>query len=211
MSSRKRNLILLSPLLVIACGHLFARVCVRFLGAWTWLPLMLVYWALLLGCVLGAREWPLLVAAYKRPSGRPWWLAGLAVGLLPLPLLLLHGRLLRDPLLTCLWLLVAVINPFFEESYWRGLLGEATGSWPAWAACLYSSLLFTASHPLMWGVFSVDNRNWQAWASLLVMGLVWSAAYRNRRSLRAVTASHALVDLCNLSVFAFLNLYLPRG
>lgn len=46
-------------------------------------------------------------------------------------------------------------------------------------------------------------------AALLIMGIVWSATYRQTRSLRANTLSHMLVDLGNMSVWVFLNLYIP--
>jgi uncharacterized protein len=137
--------------------------------------------------------------------------AGVAVGLLPLPILLRFHHLLRlSPGLTACWLLVALGNPFFEEGYWRGLLGEATRTWPAWLACGYASLLFMASHPLLWGLFCTDRRPDTA-VSLSIMGVLWSALYRRRRSLQALVFSHLLVDLGNLSVFAFLNMISAAG
>ena len=73
-------------------------------------------------------------------------------------------------LLIVLWLLFALINPFFEEFYWRGLLLDYTNKWNKWISIIYSTILFVASHPLMWGVFSIANRNYQTIISLTIMG-----------------------------------------
>src|SRR5690606_19379190 len=49
------------------------------------------------------------------------------------------------------WLLFAMINPWLEEGYWRGLMLDATRHWPRWASNLYSTSLFTLNHPLLGG------------------------------------------------------------
>ena len=131
---------------------------------------------------------------------------GIVIGLLSCANLLLNYGLLHDTRLVVLWLLVAIINPFFEEGYWRGLLGQVTDHWPAWLACAYPTFFFTIGHPLQWGVFSLACRRWEMIIALFIMGMVWSATYRCTRSLRAATFSHMLVDLGNMSVWAFLNL-----
>ena len=83
---------------------------------------------------------------------------GIVIGLLSCANLLLNYGLLHDTRLMVLWLLVAIINPFFEEGYWRGLLGQVTDHWPAWLACAYPTFFFTIGHPLQWGVFSLACR-----------------------------------------------------
>lgn len=154
---------------------------------------------------------PRKLSAWFRPSRGPrlWTVLALAAGLIPLPILLLNLHLLTDPVLVAAWLLFAFINPWFEEAYWRGLLLDATRSWPKWAAVAYSTVLFAASHPIMWGVFSIANRDWMTSVSLLVMGTVWSVAYLRTETLRWTVLSHFLVDIGNLSVFVFLNVYIP--
>jgi membrane protease YdiL (CAAX protease family) len=105
----------------------------------------------------------------------------------------------------------AAVNPFFEEAYWRGALLDAGRRWPFWLIALYSTVLFVASHPLMWGVFSAGNRSIVLFATLFVMGIAWAYLRRATRSLRFSVLSHVLVDVGNLSVFVFLNLYVPPG
>jgi hypothetical protein len=60
-ASWRRSLTLVSPLLVIAFGHLVARLAVPNLGAWAWVPVSFTYWALM-GLFIG-------LSAGLRPSG----------------------------------------------------------------------------------------------------------------------------------------------
>ncbi|MGG2094986.1 CPBP family intramembrane glutamic endopeptidase [Bacillus sp. S13(2024)] len=115
------------------------------------------------------------------------------------------------PGLSILVILFAAINPWFEEGYWRGLLLDAGENPPIWMRILYSSALFAFSHPLIWGVFSIGNRSYQLLFTLFVMGIVWSFIRYKMKSLRWSVYSHILVDLGNLSVFVFLNVYIPPG
>lgn len=108
-------------------------------------------------------------------------------------------------------LLFALINPWLEEMYWRGALLEAESGWPVWLNVLYSTLLFVMSHPLMWGVFSIGNRSPHLYLSLFLMEVVWAAIRYRTKSLRWPIYSHILVDIGNLSVFVFLNIYIPPG
>ena len=209
MPPKNRKFVLVSPLLVIAVGHFAARLFFHFFNVWAWVPLQLVYWSAMAFLIYRAGGFAPVVAAYSRTSGWQWWLLGVGIGLIPLPVLLLHLNLLHMTFLAVCWVLIALVNPFLEESFWRCLLGEATAAWPLWLACLYSSAFFTLAHPLLWGVFSIGNRNWQVYLSLMVMGLAWSVTYRRTRSLRVPTFSHMLVDFGNMTVWVFLNLYVP--
>ncbi len=151
----------------------------------------------------------LLTTPFAKPlRGALWPILCCVVGLIPLPILLMNLHLLRSPGVTALWLLFALINPFFEEIYWRGYLLFAL-PFPKWLAVAYSTALFIASHPLMWGVFSIANRSLMTWASLALMGVVWSLTRLRTDNLRWCVLSHFAVDICNLSVFVFLNLYVP--
>lgn len=207
LSTSHRRLLLFSPLLVILLGHLTIRIAWLWLGLWAWAPLALVYWGAQ-GYFMfrygDGRKW---LAPSK--NGLGWKIGNVVVGLIPLAILLLNYRLLDHPVILITWLLFALINPWFEEGYWRGFLGDLTAEWPGWLSALYTTLLFTLSHPLMWGVTSIASRNWQALLSLVVMGFVWSYTYRKTGSLRWVIFSHLLVDLGNLAVPTFLNLYIP--
>ncbi|RXJ01631.1 CPBP family intramembrane metalloprotease [Anaerobacillus alkaliphilus] len=92
-----------------------------------------------------------------------------------------------------------------------GLLLDAGGNLPRWLNITYSTVFFVLSHPLMWGVFSIANKSTHMYISLFLMGVVWSLIRYKTRSLRWSLYSHMLVDVGNLSVFMFLNLYIPPG
>lgn len=202
-------LLIASPLFIIAAGHIVAWIAASRLGPWAWLPLQLFYW-----CSLASLCWisgwlPKLLYAYRRRSSWGWWAASIAVGLIPLPILLRSLPLLRMRSLVVYWLVIALINPVLEETFWRGVLGTATNNWPLGLSLAYTSLLFASAHPLLWGVFSMGNRSWETFAALLVMGAIWHLTFRRTGSLQAITLSHCLVDIGNMTVWVFLNLYVP--
>lgn len=209
-SRLRQRVILLSPFGVIAIGHLTARIAGIIWGAWAWIPLALVLWglfALLIGWVGGKES---IGFWLRRPQGSWGWSAlAVIVGLIPLPLFLMNWHLLSPISVWLPWLVFALINPWLEEGYWRGLLLDATSEWPGWLSVLYSSLLFATNHPLSWGVHSIANRHPVTFISTFIMGVVWSIVYRKTNSLRFAVLGHILVDLFNLTVPVFLNLYVP--
>ncbi len=212
---RSPLLVALSPLAVVLLGHLVARAAAAVDPRRAWIPVALVYWGAAAAITLAVTT-PAQRRSWFAPAGsRPRWVVPVAVALGVVPvvgILLLHLDLVAaHPALVAPWLVFAVVNPVVEEAYWRGTVADATARWPVWAAALWSTGLFVASHPLMWGVFSVGNRSPMLYASLTLMGLAWFAMRRATGSLRWPVASHALVDVGNLSVFVFVNVYVPPG
>jgi CAAX protease family protein len=211
-SKSRQWLILLSPLAVIAVGHLTTRLAGAALGVWTWAPLALVLWSLfaLLIAWGGGRE---AVRRWAGPARGSWGWSALAIGvaLIPLPLLLLNWKLFDSPGLVLAWIMFALINAPLEEGYWRGVLLDNAPGWPGWLSVLYSSFFFALNHPLTFGVYSEANRHPATAISTFIMGLVWAIVYRKTGSLRWAVVAHVLVDLFNLSVLAFLNIYIPRS
>jgi membrane protease YdiL (CAAX protease family) len=202
-----KRLILFSPLIIIGLGHLTARVAGHWLGAWAWLPLTIVFWTTLalFIAVGGGRE--TVRSWLGKPRGSwGWLLLAIVVGFIPFMVFLQNWRLLAPVWIWLPWLLFALINPWLEEGYWRGLLLDAAAEWKPWLSVLYTSAVYAASHPLMWGVNSFANREWVTFASTFVMGVCWAIIYRRTGSLRYAVFSHVLVDLFNLSVAIFLNL-----
>lgn len=210
---RDRLLVALSPLAVILLGHLVARGATAVDPSLAWVAVAVAYWGATGAIVLASTTRAQRRAWLSPAARRPWWVvpAALLLGAVPiagilamqLPLVAAHAALIVP------WLLFAAINPVFEEAYWRGALHDATEHWPAWGAVLWSTALFVASHPLMWGVFSEGNRSPMLFGTLALMGLAWSWMRRVTGSLRWPLVSHALVDIGNLSVFVFLNVYVP--
>ncbi|GEK81117.1 CPBP family intramembrane glutamic endopeptidase [Agrococcus baldri] len=206
-------LVALSPLAVILLGHLTARLAAAIEPQLAWVAVAIVYWGAMSAVVLlsttGAQRRAWLAPAVRRP----WWVipAALLLGAIPiggilamqLPLVAANAALIAP------WLLFALINPVFEQAYWRGAVQDATARWPAWLAAAWITVLFVASHPLMWGVFSEGNRSPMLYGTLALMAVAWFWMRRVTGSLRWPLVSHVLVDLGNLSVFVFLNVYVP--
>jgi uncharacterized protein len=141
----------------------------------------------------------------------PWRLLAIALGLLSLPAFLKHWQVLEPPTLLLLWLGFALVNPWFEEAYWRGLLLDATQRWGGVLSVTYSAVWFAVSHPLIWGVHSLALRHWVIVPVLALMGALWALAYRRSGSLRWTIAGHMCANAFGLTVPVLLNLHLPYG
>ncbi len=199
----------LSPFIVIALGHLTARITGT---VWAWIPLTLLLWSLFALFIFLNDDGQSIQRWLRAPQGNwIWSFFSIVVGLIPLGVFLSNWQLL-DPIWIWLpWLAFALINPFLEEGYWRGVLLDATAHLPRWCGIVYSSALFALNHPLTFGVNSIANAHPVTAISTFGMGLVWALTYHKTKSLRVVVVAHILVDLFNLSIPAFLNLYVPPG
>ena len=205
-----RRIILLSPIAIIAVGHLVARVAGNAIGAWAWIPVLLVLWAAFAAVIAisggSFRRW------LQPVTRKSWWsIVAVVIGFMPLQIFLQHWRLMNSWPLLLTWLLFAAINPLLEEGYWRGALLDAMDRWPGWLATLYSSTFFALNHTLTLGVNSIANRHPVTLVITFILGVIWATAYRRTGTLRFAVIGHTLVDLLNLSVLAFLNLYVPRA
>ncbi|MFP7413840.1 CPBP family intramembrane glutamic endopeptidase [Priestia filamentosa] len=210
-SKRKKVIILLSPIIVILLGFITATGFSRFIDGWAWIPLAIVYWSSLGFCIGYFKENKQVKDWLKKPENSilPIILS-LLLGMFPLSILIINYKLFDSIVLIVLWILFALINPWFEELYWRGVLLDAAIEWfPKWMSILYTTILFVLSHPLMWGVFSIASTSYHLYIYLMVMGIVWSLTYFKTKSLRWVILSHFIVDVGNLTVLTFLNIYVP--
>jgi membrane protease YdiL (CAAX protease family) len=209
-NDKKRSLLIFSPVAIIGAGYLTVRLTGAFLGIWAWLPLALVLWGMFTLMIFwsGGREnirtW---LGMAKGSIG--WPILALAISLIPLSLFLHNWNLFTSNLLILAWLIFALINAPLEEFYWRGVLTDSTVKWPGWLSILYSSFFFAINHPLTYGIYSLGNRHPITVVSTFVMGIVWATTYRKTGSLRWAIAAHFLVDLFNLSILTFLNIYVP--
>ncbi|MEM0994444.1 MAG: CPBP family intramembrane glutamic endopeptidase [Bacteroidota bacterium] len=201
-----KTIVLLSPLIIVSCGTVVALVFGSIIGKWVFIPLVLTLWTL----------FAYFIYRYSESAQRKKWLAksrgawgwsvlALVVGLIPFPLILNFYALLAPWTIWLPWLLLAIINPWLEEFYWRGLLLDYTVSWKKWQAVLYSSGCFCLNH-ITFGINSEMCRGWDFFLSLFIMGIVWAVVYQKTKSLRWCIFSHFLVDLFNLSAVAFLDL-----
>ena len=213
-SKRNRTIVLLSPIFIIFIVHWMTLITYKYIPDHCWMVTAASYWGLtgltkfLFVPKKAYKDW------LKKPNFiKKWLIIGILIGVFPaLGILLPNIKLLFEyPDVTLFLLLFALINPLFEEGYWRGLMLDAGRNFPRWINIMYSTILFVLSHPFMWGIFSIANRSYQMYISLIVMGIIWSLIRYRTNSLRWSVYSHMLVDAGNLSVFVFLNLYIPPG
>lgn len=207
MKFTKKEIVLASPFLIIAVNFGVAFLFGNIIGKWAFIPIILIEWLLFIFFIVKysaketRHEW------LQKSIGSFWWIIlALFIGILPLPLFLLHYETLNIWQVWLPWILLALINPWLEEFYWRGLLLEYTKTWSNWIAILFTSSLFALNHAVF-GVNSVLNSGITVIVSTLIMGIVWALVYKKTNSLRWIIAAHFLVDFLNLSAASFLDLY----
>lgn len=203
--------VVLSPLALIAACAGMQRALGPALGAWSWLPTMLLFWAVIAGVVAWARRDAPLGTWLARPrGGATWSILAVLVSVGAARELLAGWRTLECPSVLALWLVFGLVNPWFEECFWRGLLIDAAGRWKA-AGVVYSTALFAISHPLIWGVHAAALRHPGALVGLALVGAGWGTVYARTGSLRWTIVGHACANLLGLSVPILLNLHVPSG
>ena len=200
----QRRKYIIAPFIVILLGCLTACISSYFLGKWAFIVLALVYYLSIASFVYmeGPERLRIMYAKPKLEVG-PIIMAIIA-GLLPLFVLITNINLLSHPYMI-LWLIFGVVNPFFEETFWRGYIIDGLSTSPK-KAILFSTVMFTLSHPLMWGVFSHTLREPAMIVSLLIMGCLWGYIYVKTKNLWLCVISHMFVDFFNMSIFSFLDM-----
>jgi len=210
--SPKKVIIRLSPVIVVGISAITIRIAARSLDVWAWVPWILVYWAIIAWLAIwgGGRE---SVRRWLASPQGGWGWSALAVvlGLLGLTMFFPSWHLITPLHIFIPWLILALVNPFLEEFYWRGLMLDLTRDWSTWVRIGYSSAFFALNHLFGIGFTSVAARNPVFLVNTFVLGVVFSVIYLKTKSLRWLIVGHALADLLGLSVPVFLNLWVPPG
>ncbi|WP_299779162.1 CPBP family intramembrane glutamic endopeptidase [uncultured Formosa sp.] len=207
MELTRKKIVIVSPFFIIGINFGIAHLFGNIIGKWVFIPIILIEWCLFLFFILRFTEieerkkW-LLKA--KGPIG--WTILAVCIGLLPLPLFLTHYNTLSVWSVWLPWILIALINPWLEEFYWRGLLLDYTRSWNKWTGIIYTSLFFALNHAIF-GIHSELNSGITIIIATFVMGLIWGLVYKKTDSLKWIIFAHFLVDILNLSAASFLDLY----
>jgi membrane protease YdiL (CAAX protease family) len=203
----KKRIVVLSPFLIIATNLGVAYAFGQIIGKWAFIPMILIGWVLWSFFILQYGGKVSITKWLKKPKRKFWWLLfAILIGLIPLPLFILHSGTLSSWTIWLPWILLALINPWIEEFYWRGLLLDYTKNWSKWSAVLYSSLLFAINHAAF-GINSEVNSGYDVVIATLIMGVVWALVYLKTESLRWAIFSHFMVDFFNLSAAAFMDLW----
>jgi uncharacterized protein len=205
-----KKIVLASPFVIMLLNYCVAIVFGHWIGKWAFIPIILIEWCLFIFFILKYSNQKTIVDWLEKPKGGfAWSILALLMGILPLPIFLMHYPLLVGWDVWLPWIILALINPWLEEFYWRGLLLDHTKTWSKWVAVLFTSLVFAINH-LVFGVNSVLFRGWEVFISTFIMGVIWAIVYQKTNSLRWVIFAHFLVDFLSLSAPSFLELYKPN-
>ncbi len=211
MQIDRSKIVLLSPFLITIVNVIVALIFGRLIGKWAFIPIILIEWCLFMffvirfGGIESIKKW------LKKPKGSFIWnILALLMGLITLPLFLMHSDSLHSWTIWLPWILLALINPWIEEFYYRGLLLDFTSKWKNWKAIVFSSLVFSLNHAVF-GINSEVNSGFTIVISTFIMGLVWAIVYKKTNSLRWTIFAHFLVDFFSLSAPAFLDLFETGG
>jgi membrane protease YdiL (CAAX protease family) len=203
----ERQVVITSPFLIISVNFGVAFLFGQWIGKWAFVPMIVIGWMLWLFFILRYGKGPSVKSWLQKPTGsKGWMVLAIITGLIPLPLFILHKDTLSHWNVWLPWITLALINPWIEEFYWRGLLLDYTKNWANWGSVMYSSILFSLNHAAF-GVNSELNSGIEIILSTLVMGIAWGFVYKKTNSLRWTILAHFLVDFLGLSVSAFLDLW----
>lgn len=198
------------PVLVILFNHFIAKVLLPVYREWTWIVTTLVYWSTLwigitfLKYKIGVdfRSW---WKFHEKP--RRWTILSLLGGLLTLSLLFRYGNVLSKeaPAFVLVWMFYALVNPFFEESFWRGFVIDYPIQMKIGFKISYSVLFFTICRTWIYGVFTSNMISTPILAATFISGLIWGLHFRNTRSLSGAYAGHVLFDLTALTTYLYMD------
>jgi membrane protease YdiL (CAAX protease family) len=170
--------VLFSPFIIIAVNVIIAITAGSIIGKWAFVPIILFEWLLFVYFIkkYGKSD---SIKRWIQPTSRKWFwkVAAVFTGFITLPLFLLHYELLSPFHIWLPWILLALINPFLEEFYWRGLLMDYTKHWEVWVSVSFNAIIFAANHAVF-GINSEINSGIETLIATFVMGLVWGIVYQ---------------------------------
>ncbi len=201
-----RTLKLLFPFsvfLFIIIGHYFAEL-VSPNKATAWAYVLVFYGAWIIVSIILFLDFSDIQQMF-RPSILSYW------NLLPLIFIIPTIYFIFIPNKSLLtmdkWLLMNLIicftGPWLEEIYWRGVINKLYG-FTTFSFC-FSSFLFAASHPLIFGVNSKGDSGIVAFVGTFFVGSIWWLCYYKTRSLRGCVITHFLTDLAGMAVYILTN------
>lgn len=207
MKLTKKKKIIASPFIIIILNFLVAYCFGKLIGKWSFIPIILIEWCVFLFLIIKYTDKETRSIWLQKPKKSFGWnLLAIFVGILPLPLFLMHYHTLEDWKVWFPWIIIALINPCIEEFYWRGLLMKYTKNWHKWLSIIFTSFMFSINHAVF-GINSELNSGFTIIISTFIMGIIWAFVYVKTDSLKWIIISHFLVDLFNLSTASFLDLY----
>jgi membrane protease YdiL (CAAX protease family) len=165
-------------MIIITTNFLSACFFGTLIGKWVFIPIILIEWCWFIFFIAKFGGRPSIKLWLRQPDHNSiWTVFAVILGLVPFPIFILYKVHLAEWTVLLPWIIQAIVNPWPEEFYWRGLLLDNTSRWNKWIAILFSSLLFAANHAVF-AIHSELMRSSEIFVSTLVMGIVWAVAYK---------------------------------
>lgn len=181
---------------------------------YSWIPSFIVYYLSIELSILLCKKYLLInsknysLTLKPFPQMKRFVLGIIFPALLPLGFFILNVDRIPASFFVLIFIF-AILNPFFEESFWRGLLSNLPASNKT--TILYTAFLFGFTHYFLWGSYWFANpaRIWIASSiTTFIMGIFWMWFYQKEKKLAYIIISHFFVDVFNLSIAVFYGLEL---
>lgn len=180
------------------------------MGNWSWTVFLPIYYCqiaifiVLLGEGKNIKDW------FRKSEGSIIWriICILFFSMFSIPIFVINISRLDSFNIILLSIMYSVINPFFEEIFWRKIL-LSNERINRTVSVLFSSFMFTLNHPI---TLLKLNKIFSEPGFLVITflyGIVWSITYLKTKSLRYNYFTHMLVNFASLSILVFLNRYAP--
>jgi len=210
----KKTILLISSLLMLPITYLWIQFTTSFLGAkWGYVTGLAGYWVycLVIGGLVSGGDMTAIKSLWRNQNSGKYttWIS--LAAFIPVLGLFFVSFLPNAAQLTLstgiLLVVVALLNGFIEELYWRGLyLLEYPDN--SHIGFIFSWLLFGAWHISLWFAKGVIYKD--GFLALVGgaygLGLLWTWVARSNGNLKSVVPAHILVNL-----FAFTALFVDNG
>jgi membrane protease YdiL (CAAX protease family) len=195
----KKLLLVISVIALLVAGHFLAKYFHdRKNIAWV---ITAVFYAFWLGfSIYYFSDRKEIAGLFRKPEKNPWAFLPLLLVIPVFVFVFIPNRfLLRPDLWLLVNLVVCLVNPFLEEIFWRGIVGSISSK--PLISFAFSTTMFAASHPLIFGVNSPGASGWIGFFATFIAGAAFWLSFHKTKSLRAAVLAHFLIDLAGMAVY----------
>ncbi len=197
--NKKYIFTMISPLITIGILITIADFLKHINGPWVWVAFVLSYWIILFISIAGLSGLNSFKTIFDKPTGKMFWnVFAVAISLGSIYFVFENIEYYRIFPFLIAGIGFSLINPIFEELYWRKILFDnVTNHW--WIYAFYFNLIFALMHFLALGKISNPNSEFVIVPITFLAGFIWSLVYKNTRTLKYIILGHLIMDICGFS------------